>query len=217
MGHYTGYKGDIRLSADLPPDVRKRLEWMVNPNESNGDPVPPLVYNHSFFDTDRPYSMLLGGSSYFEYRPGGSMAESKLELLSDGTTRLLWYSSTKGDEDDLLEFLKWLRPWIVSPPTSDEPIFSHAHLIGQAIYEECTRPMCAVIVAGTIYWSREIVKPEPADPNEHIGFGYSSSGYRDGYDGRMDFTNDTAMETAGIWDSEKMLFVSMVAAGPLFV
>lgn len=184
MGHYTGYKVDIRLHPDIPAQYLAILKWMALGDESDETPHPPLP-DHPFFQTRRWGAILVGSSFYFEWKHPPADYPGILTQDEHGYWRVFSVSSTTGWEEDLSKFLLWLMPWIV--PGEEEFVY-----LGQANYEEAAYPMNAIWHAGSLYWTRTKILP---DPQPCIGFGYSSDGPRDGYDGRHEFVDDYAMVT----------------------
>lgn len=195
MGNYTGYKIDVALRADTPPQILAVLQWLI----ASGDDEPaPSTPDHPFFQTARWASILAGGSSYFDYGIGASedLGKATLTRGDDGTWQLKSYSSSKGYEDDLPLFLQWLLPHFQIDST--EPT-----LVGQALYEESSQPLCVIYLGDALNATRQCLSPDPDDD------WFGSATYNNESSGKHTFTQTGDLLQAD-WDLPKMLRCSSV-------
>lgn len=150
MGHYTGFKGKLVLSADLPESYLAVLKYMLFQDGSRSDydgKFLPGFENHlenllvsiqdepntAYFTSEDWASLLIRGESvYFPY--GQERKAEKNELYSltqrvDGRYDLVWASAGRHTSDQLENFIHWLVPYLDNEG-SEEPI-----LIAQSCFE----------------------------------------------------------------------------------
>ncbi len=166
MGMYTGYKGDFKIRADAPAEVLATLRFMTS--DSDDEPAAP---NHAFFATYRPWWIMGGCSSYFEYGPSNRESGHHVDTLTadDGTgvIHYAFFSSTKGSCEDLALFFQWLLPYLVVE--GDAPV-----MLGQALYEEASQPLIVFYHRGNILSTLYSAPPDP-DAAAKAGYGFGMS------------------------------------------
>jgi hypothetical protein len=133
MGMYTEIIFGAGLQENLPDDIRKIIQALVN-----GDELPAKKPDHPFFNSQRTWLLRSGGSYYF---PG--TVEPKFWYDDIANQWFLHFrSNIKNYDSEIEKFLDWIKPYV-------EQGTGYRGFYAIVTYEESNEP--------TIYYLRDAV------------------------------------------------------------